>query len=208
MIRFLLIRHGQTDWNRAQRFQGQSDVPLNEVGRQQAMALANRLSDKVIDVIYSSDLQRALETARGIAQQHTCDVQVEANLREINFGDWEGLTYDEIKKKQPQSLAAWENDIYKNAPPNGETLEQLTMRVQAVLEDLRAKRTDKTVLLVAHGGVLQTLICLALNLPATMYWHFHLSPASLSEIAFYPAGAILNSLNDTRHLSGLPKEKV
>ena len=204
-MKLLLIRHGQTNWNLEQRFQGQSDILLNETGRKQAQALADRLSAEHFDFVYSSDLQRAMETAKII-----CDSKLhsDSRLREVNFGDWEGMIYDEIKAKHPYTLAAWENDIFKNAPPNGETLEQLAVRVQSMLDEFCLKHQDQTVLIVAHGGVLQTLICLALKLPPTMYWQFHLSTASLSELAFYPAGAILNSLNDTSHLPKAPPKKA
>ena len=205
-MKLLLIRHGQTDWNLAQRFQGQSDIPLNETGKKQALALADRLADQPFDIVYSSDLQRAFETANIIA--HTSNYKPDPRLREVNFGNWEGLTYDEIKEKHPDTLSAWENNIYKNSPPNGETLEQLSVRVQSMLDEFYANHIDQTVLIVAHGGVLQTLICLALNLNPTMYWQFHLSTASLSEVAFYPAGAILNLLNDTSHLPKSPAKKA
>jgi alpha-ribazole phosphatase len=204
-MNLLLIRHGQTNWNLEQRFQGQSDIPLNKTGRKQAHALAERFSTEQFDAVYSSDLQRATETANIITQMSGC--KPDLRLREVNFGDWEGLTYDEIKAKHPETLAAWEADIFKNAPPHGETLEGLAVRVQSMLDELREKHEDQKVLVVAHGGVLQTLTCLALKLPPTMYWQFHLSTASLSEVAFYPAGAILNSLNDTSHLpKSLPKK--
>jgi alpha-ribazole phosphatase len=196
-MKLLLVRHGETDWNAAQRFQGQSDVPLNGAGVQQAIALGNRLWHEHIDVIYVSDLQRAHDTARLIAEHHSCKIHADSRLREISFGTWEGQTYDEIKKSTPSALAAWEADILTTPPPNGETLGQLTARVGSMLSDLRTQHADQTLLIVAHGGPLQVLLCLALNLSPSMYWQFHLSPASLSEIAFYPAGAILNLLNDT-----------
>lgn len=196
-MKLLLIRHGQTNWNLEQRFQGQSDIPLNETGRKQAQALAERLTTEQFDAVYSSDLQRATETASIIRRS---GFQPDTRLREVHFGDWEGLTYNEIKAKHPEPLAAWEADIFKNAPPKGETLEGLAIRVQSMLDELHEKHDDQNILIVAHGGVLQTLICLALKLPPTMYWQFHLSTASISELAFYPAGAILNSLNDTSHL--------
>ena len=204
-MNLLLIRHGQTNWNLEQRFQGQSDIPLNETGRRQAQALAERLAAETFDAVYSSDLQRATETAKIICASQ---IHSDPRLREVNFGDWEGLTYDEIKVKYPETLAAWESDIFKNAPPSGETLEQLAIRVQSMLDELREKHEDQNILIVAHGGVLQTLICLALKLPSTMYWQFHLSTASLSELAFYPAGAILNSLNDTSHLPKAAPKKA
>ena len=203
-MKLLLARHGETDWNLAQRFQGHSDVPLNNVGLQQAKALRNRLSDEIITSIYSSDLKRAYETAKTISNGMN-KLQADARLREVHFGDWEGLTYHEIQKKHPGHLLAWEQDVYKTAPPNGETLEQLVEHSQSILNELLVNHQDETVLVVAHGGVIRVLICLALNLPATMYWQFHIDSASLSEIAFYPAGAILNFMNDTSHLFPLGK---
>ena len=199
-VKLFLVRHGQTDWNINRRFQGQSDVPLNEAGRQQAAALANRLSRERIDVLFASDLQRTHETARIIAARHACEIRVDARLREINFGAWEGLTYDEIKLNDPAAFAAREADIFTTAAPDGETLNQLTARVKSVLNDLHTQYADQTILMVAHGGPLQILLCLALNLSPSKYWQFHLATASLSQIAFYPAGAILNLLNDTSHL--------
>jgi len=203
-MKLLLVRHGETDWNLAQRFQGHSDVPLNQVGLQQAQALKDRLSDEIITSFYSSDLERAHETAKIIANGKI-DLQSDSRLREVHFGDWEGLTYNEIQEKYPGQLAAWEQDVYKTAPPNGETLEALASHTQSFLNDLLLKNKDETILIVAHGGVIRVLICLALNLPATMYWQFHVDSASLSEIAFYPAGAILNFMNDTNHLAPLGK---
>jgi len=203
-MKLLLIRHGQTDWNIARRFQGHSDVPLNQTGLTQAKALAERLSSQHIDALYSSDLQRALETAKIVRKS---EWHSDPRLREINFGDWEGLTYKEIREKYPAALAERENDIYKNAPPHGETLEQLCARVQSMLDELYAKHKDQVVLIVSHGGVLQILLCLALKIKPTMYWQFHLSTASLSEIAFYPDGAILNLLNDTCHLEKIKWDK-
>jgi alpha-ribazole phosphatase len=203
-MKLLLVRHGQTDWNINRRFQGQSDVPLNEVGRQQATALVNRLSREHIDVLFASDLQRAHETARIIAAQQACEIRLDARLREINFGAWEGLTYDEIKHNDPAVLAAREADIFTTAAPDGETLNQLTTRVESVLNDLHTQYAAQTTLMVAHGGPLQILLCLALDLSPSKYWQFHLATASLSEIAFYPAGAIINLMNDTCHLSSLP----
>jgi alpha-ribazole phosphatase len=196
MTRLLLVRHGLTDWNSAQRFQGQCDIPLNAEGLRQAAALGERLACEPLQAIYASDLQRAQATAAAIATHHTCPLVVEARLREISFGDWEGLTYTEIGICDPARLAAWEANILENAPPGGETLNQLAGRVQAVLDELLLAHEGETLLLVAHGGPLQVLLCLALGLPPEKYWQFHLSPGSLSEIAIYPQGGIVNMLNE------------
>ena len=200
MTRFLLARHGETAWNAQRRHHGQSDVPLNAAGRRQAAALGRRLSKEPIDAVYASDLQRAWQTAEAIAAHCDLPVRPEPRLRELHFGTWEGLTYPEIEVQDPEALAAWRGDPLNVAPPEGETLGQLAQRVSALRADLEAAHPDETVLLVSHNGVLRVLICQALGLPPENYWQFHLSNASLSDLAFYEAGAILNALNETAHL--------
>ncbi|MEN6409338.1 MAG: alpha-ribazole phosphatase [Anaerolineaceae bacterium] len=196
-LTLLLVRHGQTVWNRMQRFQGQSDVPLDETGMSQIEKVASRLAHETLDVVYTSDLSRAQATARAIAGYHTCPVIIDPRLRELSFGEWEGLTYAEIASRFPERLTVWERDPFRNAPPGGETVAQLADRVGAVLRDLRSRHASQTVVIAAHGGPLQTLICLALDHLPEKHWQFSLRPGSLSEIAFYPAGAILNFLNET-----------
>lgn len=202
-MRLLLVRHGLTDWNAAGRFQGQADIPLNEEGRKQAQALGCRLAGEKLDIIYTSDLQRALQTAQTISAACSCSVRPDSRLREIAFGDWEGCTYEDICRRWPQASSAWEADPTRVAPPGGENLRQLAERVWSALDELLNNHKGKTVLLTAHGGALQVLLCLALDLPAERYWQFHLSPASLTDLSFYPAGVILNLLNDTCHLENI-----
>jgi broad specificity phosphatase PhoE len=209
MSRILLARHGLTDWNLHHRFQGQSDLPLNDLGSRQALALAQRLGREPIGRILTSDLRRAQETARTIAVEVAAaagvapTIETLPELREVSFGDWEGLTYAEIEARAPAELTAWQADQLHLAPPDGESLTALAERVARVREICTAAAPDETILIVAHGGPLQTLICDLLGLPVTMYWQFHLSPASLSELRLYPQGAILNLINDTCHLHGL-----
>ena len=200
MVRLLLIRHAATAWTAQGRFQGQTDIPLSPHGRRQATALAQRLRAETLYRLYASDLQRAWETARAIAAPHALPVHAEPRLREMAFGRWEGLTYAEIQQQDAQSLAAWEHDQLHSAPPGGETLLQMTERVRAAYVDMLAAGQDKTVGLVAHGGPLQLLLCLALGLPPQAYWQVAVSPASLSELCVYEQGAILTCLNDTHHL--------
>jgi alpha-ribazole phosphatase len=201
-MKLLLVRHGLTDWNIAQRFQGHTDVPLNEAGRRQAEALANRLAGASIDAIYASDLKRAGETARIIAARHSCAVTTDPRLRELGFGRWEGATYDEIQQRDPAALTRWETNVQDVSPPGGETLNQLAQRVRSILADLRRMHAEETTLLVAHGGSLQVLLCLALGLPIGMYWQFHIASASLSEVICTPSGGTLDLLNDSCHLEG------
>ena len=166
MVRLLLIRHAATAWTVQGRFQGQTDVPLSPHGRRQATALARRLRAETLHMLYASDLQRAWETARTIAAPPALQVHAEPRLREMAFGRWEGLTYAELQQQDAERLAAWERDQLHSAPPGGETLQQMTQRVRAAYADILAAGQEKTVGVVADGGPLQLLLCLALGLPS------------------------------------------
>jgi alpha-ribazole phosphatase len=200
-VRLLLARHAPTDWNRAGRFQGQRDIPLGPAGLRQAGLLAQRLAAEPIEQVYSSDLRRTRETAHVVSDTIGCPVVADARLRELHFGAWEGLHHDEIRQQYPRELAAWEADPARSPPPGGETLTQLADRVAAFLAALTPEGTpERTILVVAHRGSLQVLLCLALGLPPESRWKFEMAPASLSELRLYGEGAILNFLNDTHHL--------
>jgi alpha-ribazole phosphatase len=207
MVRLLLIRHAATAWTAQGRFQGQTDIPLSAHGWRQVTALVQRLRAETLHMLYASDLQRAWETARAIAAPHVLHVHAEPRLREMAFGRWEGLTYAEMQEQDAQSLAAWECDQLHSAPPGGETLLHMTQRVKAAYVDILAAGQDQTVGLVAHGGPLQLLLCLALGLSPQAYWQFAVSPASLSELCVYEQGAILTRLNDTHHLCPLSQDE-
>lgn len=200
-MKLFLARHGLTEWNASQRFQGHSDGPLNNTGRQQARALSRRLAGEDFQVICSSDLQRAAQTAQVIAERQNCPVVLEPRLREVSFGSWEGLTYAEIKQRDPGALAEWASNFLEVHPSDGETVTQLTQRVSQVLQEIRQKYSGQKVLLVSHAGPLQVLVCLAMGFSPSLYWQFHIAQGSLSEITFHPAGAILELLNDTSHLA-------
>lgn len=203
-MRLLLARHGRTAWNAERRFQGQRDVPLDQEGRLQADALAHRLSDEPIDAIFASDLRRAWETAEAIAALQRLPVQPEPRLREIAFGEWEGLTTDEIEQVSPGWMVAWQNDPREAPPPGAENLDQVTRRVGAAMADIVARHQDETVLIVAHGGVLRVLLCMVLDLPPDAFWRFRFELASLSQVNVCESGSTLNTLNDTAHLRAKP----
>ena len=202
MSRLLLVRHGETDWNVDNRYQGQSDIPLNARGRAQAAAIGRRLSSEKLDVIYASDLQRALHTAEAIAAHHPIGVQPDARLREILIGEWEGLTYAEMQARDLEGLARWIETPEEVSAPGGETLVELASRMREVLEEMRARPDGETIVLASHGGALNAFLCLALGIP-TSRWRMRLDSASLSELHLYPEGATLVHLNDCHHLDGL-----
>ncbi|MBS1252235.1 MAG: Phosphoserine phosphatase 1 [Anaerolineales bacterium] len=201
MVRLILVRHGETAWNTEHRFQGQTDVPLNEIGRRQASRLASRLADEEIHVIYSSDLRRAWETATAINARHDVTLRSEPRLREIDFGAWEGLTYDEIQEGHAGVWDAWLDDPMNVAVPDGELLAEVVTRIQLLLDGITSEHAEQNVLLVGHGGSLQTLLGLLLGLNPQARWQFRLDTTSLSELYLYEEGTILTLLNDTCHLS-------
>jgi alpha-ribazole phosphatase len=200
MARLILVRHGKTAWNAQARYQGRADLPLSDAGRRQAAMLARRLAREEIDAVYASDLQRAWEMAVTVAAPHGLPVRAEPRLLEMDFGDWEGLTYDEVQERYPQALAAWEADPLNMAPPGGETLAHVVARVQSLLDDIVRIHPDHTVVLVAHGGPLRVLLCIVMGLDPRAHWQFRLDVASLSELYLYDEGAVLTGLNDTHHL--------
>jgi len=157
----LLVRHGETDWNRDGRWQGHSDTPLNEAGREQARRLAAEVRE--VDVVYSSDLVRARETAEIIASELGLDVQTDARLRERGFGAWEGRTSAEIETEFSDQHARW---LAGEAPgaADAEPFGDFGARVQAFVADVLDRHPDETVLVVAHGGSGRVVAALAQGL--------------------------------------------
>jgi broad specificity phosphatase PhoE len=152
--RILLARHGETDWNHIGRWQGHADPPLNELGRRQAVELAERLSQDGISAIYSSDLWRASETARVVGERLGLPVVEDAALREIDVGSWSGLTRDEVAERFPDGFARWQEGEIGH---DGETREELTERVVGAVEGVANAHPGETVLVVTHGGAIRAL---------------------------------------------------
>jgi probable phosphoglycerate mutase len=146
----LLARHGETDWNSERRWQGHADRPLNEVGRQQARELAETLTDRAIDVVYSSDLLRAHETALIVGERLGLPVSVDAGLREVDVGDWSGRVHSEIEGLDPDGYRRWREGGKGWA--GGESYEEMGERVVAAVLRLAARHPGETVLIVTHGG--------------------------------------------------------
>jgi len=157
----LLVRHGETDWNRDGRWQGHSDTHLNEVGREQARRVAGELRD--VDVVYASDLARARETAEVIAGALGLDVRLDPRLRERSFGAWEGLTASEIESDFADAHARWLAGEGPGAA-DAEPFEAFGARVGAFLEDALERHPEETVLVVGHGGSIRVIHALASGL--------------------------------------------
>jgi broad specificity phosphatase PhoE len=155
MTEFLLVRHGETEWNVERRFQGHADPALNEVGREQARALAEQLVGAGLDAIYTSDLARARETAEIVGARTGVRVVPLADLREIDVGDWEGLTWPEIEERFPKGVRRWHERGHGWSA--GETYEELEQRVLGALRSIASDHPAERLLVVGHGGTVRVL---------------------------------------------------
>ena len=194
-MRFLLVRHGATLNNAEARYTGQSDVPLSELGERQAVAVGKRLASETLDVIVSSDLQRARLTARAIAHHHALPVWEDADLREAALGKWEGLTFAEVALRDADLVARRHIDP-DCAPPGGETFIQLRDRVVRALERWQTRYPRATMLWVTHGGVMEVLVCHLLDIDLKHRRQFRHYNASITEFDLSRDYAILVHLNE------------
>lgn len=162
MTTILIARHGQSDWNQEKRWQGHADRPLTERGREQAQALADRLAHIELDAVYSSDLQRARDTAVVVAESQGLELRQLPELREVDVGSWSGLTRAEAEERFPEGFARW-RDGYPGWK-DGETYEAMTDRVLRAVDEIAAEHEGGRVLVVSHGGPIRALKALAAGL--------------------------------------------
>lgn len=195
-MRLLLIRHGQTAWNAAGRYQGRTDVPLDETGRAEARALAAALADEPVTRLLCSPLERARDTAAPLGLAWGVEPELDADLLEMDFGAWEGLTGEDIVAGDATAYAAWQADAEHLAPPGGETLAQVHARVVRLYERLR-RGPDEVVALVAHVSPLKLLMLHLLDLPPDQHRRFHLPRGSLSVVEVAPGGPVLHCFGQT-----------
>jgi len=163
----LLARHGESDWNRARRWQGFADRPLTDRGRAQAAELAERLADIALDAVYSSDLRRARETAAAVAHAQGLEVIQLRDLREVDVGSWEGLTRDEAEARSPQGFQRWLAG--GNGWEHGESYGEMSERVLGAVEAIARSHQGGRVLIVAHGGPIRAIHAAALGIHVEAY---------------------------------------
>lgn len=195
-MRLLFIRHGQTAWNAAGRYQGRTDVPLDVTGRAEARALAEALADEPVTRLLCSPLERARDTAAPLGLAWGVEPELEPDLLEMDFGAWEGLTAAEIEARDGAAYAAWLADAEQSAPPGGETLAEVLARVVRLYERLR-RGPDEVVALVAHVSPLKLLILHLLGLPLDRHRAFHLPRGSLSVVEVEDRTAVLHCFGQT-----------
>ncbi|MGC1382032.1 MAG: histidine phosphatase family protein [Candidatus Baltobacteraceae bacterium] len=203
-VQLTLIRHGPTEWNATRRFQGRSDVPLSVRGRAHAQAIAAALAADPIDRIYSSDLSRALETARILSAARGIEVESDPRLREFDFGKWEGLTWDEIVTAYPHLTGLGSTAAKRYAPEGGESFEEVRERLRSFLDEIVRADPAANVAVVTHAGPLHAIVSIlqlaeADSPPDRLSLNF--TPGGISRIAMEEGRARIITLNDTGHLN-------
>lgn len=165
MTRLLLIRHGETDWNKEGRWHGQLDVPLNARGLEQAERITELLENQPVSAVYSSDLQRALSTARVLAEDKVAPLIPDHRLREIDQGKWQGLRVSDIKELYAPEFHSHWRDSLDGGPPGGETARQVQRRALAVVREIVQRHPHETVAVVSHGFTIAMLRLRFMGLP-------------------------------------------
>jgi len=201
LSKLLLARHSNTELNSARMFVGHTDAELSTLGHRQAEKLRDRLTAEKVDFIYSSDLRRAVATAETIASRHHLDVITCPELREINYGKVEGLTFEEIKRLYPGVAELCVDWSPRLKFPDGESFDELKQRVNKFLDRLTQHTPEQTILIVAHGGPLRLMVCSLLGIESQHWRKFRIDLASLSIVDTYPEVAIISRLNDVSHLT-------
>lgn len=203
MSKIYLIRHGQTDWNRAGKIQGMKDIPLNETGRAQARQMAEGMAHRPVARVFTSRLMRARETAQILADSQKIPLYLVSGLEEISYGDWEGMSMEEIRRRFPQEFAAWWKDPVEGSPPGGESQMDVLIRSARAMEAVKANMAQdgaEAVAVVSHGA---TICCiLSWLLKDQVPEELSVANASITTIGYDPAtgGCVLESLGDVRHL--------
>lgn len=201
-MRLLLVRHGETEWNKFGRFQGQCDVPLNNRGLAQARQAARAVAVSPGCTVYASPLYRTMQTAQEISRPAGANVIPLEGLKELNLGDLEGITGAEMRADWPQVYAAWREDPAELVMPKGESLKQLQDRAwQAFLNMESAHQEEDTLVAVSHNFTIRTIICKLLGMPLSNFHRMSLDLASICTVETGSSGRRLVVYNSTGHLS-------
>ena len=206
-MQHILVRHGETPWNVTLQYQGQANVPLNERGHAQARLTAERLARLRVAALYTSDTVRAAETAAAISDMIGIAPQPIPELREIDVGQWEGLTPEQLYRRFPDHMAEYERDPARTVRLGGESYAQLQARALVALRRIyEAHQHGDVVVAVSHGGTIRALLCHVIGLDLANFGKMWLDNGSLTELRYSSHGWRLVRLNDAAHLEGLVAE--
>jgi broad specificity phosphatase PhoE len=199
-LRLFVIRHGETASSRERRFAGTRDIPLAPEGARQCEAVARALGAEIVAAVYASPLERARASAEVIAKPHRLPVSIEPAFREMAFGEWEGLTRDEVAARFPAAEERWRLAPHELEIPGGETLARVAGRARAGVEELRAAHEGQTIILVSHAIVIRMIVLDALGLGPERMRAVDASPAGITEIEYEPGWATVHRMNTLAHL--------
>ena len=199
MAKLYLIRHGETDYNNALRFQGQTDIPLNQKGIQQAEKVAGFLKDVPLQAIYTSSLKRARTTAEIIGRAKGLEPQATDALREMSFGIWENMNSKDIQKKYAKEWKDFFASPAKIKIPEGESMSEVQQRAYPEVQRILDQYPEGDVAFVAHGGIIRVLICTMLGLDLNRSWHLHVGNASITCFYYWGRSYTLDYANLTRY---------
>jgi len=200
-MNLILVRHGETDWNRTGRCQGISDVVLNDNGRKQALELGLCLKGEKISAVYSSDLARAISTAEEIARHHGLTVEIDSDLREMDQGDFEGLLFTEIRERYADIMREWRDSPETIRIPSGESLTEVQERALRVFERLCGRHDGETVVAVSHNLTITTLLCKFTGVGLSGFRSFGIQAASRSTVCLSGGKVVIVDMNDVSHLT-------
>lgn len=200
MTDFILVRHGQTGWNKQERFRGWVDVNLDEEGLKQAEAAAQKTSRWDIAAVYSSPLKRAVSTARAIAGRFKLPVTPLDGITDMNFGQWQGMAIQEVKDKFPDQFDSWLHNPQELQIPDGETLGDVRRRAVATIEELADKHEGETVAVVTHRVVCKVLLLWLLALDNSHFWQIAQDTTAINTFEVKDGRTTVTLINDTCHL--------
>ena len=201
MTEIIIIRHGETEWNKTGCFQGHSDVPLSAEGRAQAAMLGENLAVDHVDMIYASDLTRAMETAAPLAQRFGLEVISDPQLRELNFGAWEGRNFNDVNAENPNAMKNFYTDPEQADIPESEPFPEFQRRIAGRVREIVAQERGKRIVIVSHGASIRILLADILSMPIRSIWHLSQLNTAVNKIRFEDDGfAVVTLMNDTSHL--------
>ncbi len=204
MTEIILVRHGETEWNVGEVFRGRIDVELNETGRRQAELLAEYLGGFKIGAIFSSPLRRALATAEAIARYHKLDFEIAPGLIDLDYGEWQGLAHHEVKERYEELYAQWRSNPHRVTMPSGESLDDVSQRAIAVVNEVIA-RYRGAVVLVSHRVVNKVLVCALLGLDNSHFWNIRQDTCGMTTFTCEDGRFILAEHNNTSYLKPVEK---
>ncbi|MFP3866797.1 MAG: histidine phosphatase family protein [Desulfobacteraceae bacterium] len=205
MTQIILVRHGQTPWNKDKIFRGSKDIPLNDQGQEEARLAGEWLKDETIHAAYTSPLSRSRQTALTIAQHHNLEVQDLPGLSDLCYGDWEGLPLTEVKLKYADLYRQWETAPHTVRFPGGETLEEVGSRALAAAQDVIQRYPDQVVLLAAHRAVNKVLIAALIGLDNSHFWRIGQDTTAINRFSYVDGVWQILSLNEVCHLRGMER---